>query len=83
MPHNETPRPNKAYNMELSINDEKVKELFAEIITEMLKTKKSILYDIVQEVLEDIGLANAITEGRKNEFVSEDEILSIINKTSQ
>lgn len=69
--------------MELSISDEKVKELFAEIITEMLKTKKSILYDIVQEVLEDIGLANAITEGRKNEFVSEDEILSIINKTSQ
>lgn len=69
--------------MELSINDEKVKELFAEIITEMLKTKKSILYDIVQEVLEDIGLANAISEGRKNEFVSEDEILSIINRTSK
>ena len=69
--------------MELSINDEKTKELLTEIIVELLKTKRNVFYDIVLEALEDVGLANAITEGRKNEFVSEDEIFSIIHGASK
>lgn len=33
------------------------------------------------EALEEVGLANAITEGKKDEFVSEDEIFSILDGT--
>ena len=65
--------------MELLISDEKTKELLTEVVVELLKTKRNVLYDIVLEALEEVGLANAITEGRKNEFVSEDEIFSIID----
>jgi hypothetical protein len=31
------------------------------------------------DALEEVGLANAITEGTEDDFVSEDEIFSILN----
>jgi len=68
--------------MELSISDEKTKELLTEVVLELLKTKRNVLYDVVLEALEEVGLANAIVEGRQNEFVSEEEIFSIIDGAS-
>ncbi len=68
--------------MELSISDEKTKELLTEVVLELLKTKRNVLYDVVLETLEEVGLANAIVEGRKNEFVSEEEVFSIIDCAS-
>lgn len=65
--------------MELSISDEKTKELLTEVIVDLLKTKRDILYDVILEALEEVGLANAIAEGRKDEFVSEDEVFSILD----
>ncbi|CAA9889442.1 conserved hypothetical protein [Candidatus Methylobacter favarea] len=65
--------------MELSISDEKTKELLTEVIVELLKTKREVLYDVVLEALEEVGLANAISEGRKNDFVSDDEIFPLLN----
>lgn len=69
--------------MELSISDEKTKELLTEVVLELLKTKRNVLYDVVLEALEEVGLANAIVEGRKDEFVSEDEVFSIIDGASK
>ena len=60
--------------MELHISDEKTKELLSEVVVELLQTKKNLLYDVIIEALEDVGLENAIAEGRKNDFVPEDEI---------
>ena len=68
--------------MKLTISDEKTKELLTEVVLELLKTKRNVLYDVVLEALEEVGLANAIGEGRKDEFVSEDEIFSIIDGAS-
>ncbi len=65
--------------MQISISDEKTKELLTEVIVELLKTKRDILYDVVLEALEEVGLANATAEGRKNDFVSEDEIFSLLD----
>ncbi len=65
--------------MELSINNEKTKELLTEVMSDLLKTKRDTLYDVVLEALEVVGLANAIAEGRKDEFVSEAEMFSILD----
>jgi len=64
--------------MELLISDEKTKELLTEVIVELIENKREIFYDIILEALEEIGLANAVSEGRKNEFVSEDRIFNIL-----
>lgn len=65
--------------MQISISDEKTKELLTEVIVELLKTKRDVLYDVVLEALEEVGLANAIAEGRKNDFVPEDDIFSLLD----
>ena len=60
--------------MELSISDEKTKEQLTEVVIELLKSKRDLIYDVLLEALEEVGLANAITEGRTDDFVGEDEM---------
>ena len=64
--------------MELTISDEKTKELLTEVLVEMIQQKREVFYEIILEALEDVGLANAIAEGRRGEFVGEDKIMSIL-----
>ncbi|MDU9047510.1 MAG: hypothetical protein Q3M30_01580 [Candidatus Electrothrix sp. Rat3] len=65
--------------MELSISDEKTKELLTEVVIELLKSKRDLIYDVLLEALEEVGLANAIAEGRTDDFVSEEEVFSILD----
>ena len=43
--------------MELLISDEKTKELLTEVVVDLLKTKRNVLYDIVLEAWSEVGLA--------------------------
>ncbi|MGI8669226.1 MAG: hypothetical protein ACR2J3_05165 [Aridibacter sp.] len=62
--------------MELTISDEKTKELLTEVLIEMMKTKRDVFQEIFLEALEEVGLANAIREGRKNDFDSKEEVFN-------
>jgi len=64
--------------MELTLSDEKAKELMTEVFVEMIRQKRELFYEIVLEALEDAALGNAIAEGRKDNFVSEDRIMEIL-----
>ncbi len=64
--------------MELTIDDNKLKDLMRETLAEMIRENREGFYDLVLEALEEAGLANAIKEGRTNSFVSEDRILKIL-----
>lgn len=64
--------------MELVISDEKFKEMIKEILVEMIKEKRDLFYELVLEAIEEVGVAKAITEGREDNFVSEDRILAIL-----
>ena len=61
----------------------KTKELLTEVMVELIKTNRDVLHEIILEALEEVGLANAITEGRQNDFVEEKEIFSILNGEGQ
>lgn len=69
--------------MELTISDDKTKELLAEVISEMLIKRRDVFQEIIVEALEEIGLGNAIAEGRKNDFVSEKNIFDILEGKSE
>ncbi len=64
--------------MEMTLSEEKTKELLTEILIEMIQKKREVFYEIILEALEEIGLANAIAETREDDFVSEDEIFDIL-----
>lgn len=62
--------------MVLPISDEKTKELLTEVLIEMMRNKRDVFQEIFLEALEEVGLVNAISGGRKNDFVSESEVWS-------
>jgi hypothetical protein len=43
-----------------------------------MKNKREMLHEIVIEALEDVGLANAISESRAGDYVPESQIRSIL-----
>ena len=47
---------------------------------ELLRSKWDLIYDVLLEALEELGLANAITEGRTDDFVAEDEVFSVLDR---
>jgi predicted house-cleaning noncanonical NTP pyrophosphatase (MazG superfamily) len=64
--------------MRLAISDEKLKKVMKEAIIEAIQEKKKEFYNILLEAIEEIALANAIKQGRKNKFVSEKRILKTL-----
>jgi hypothetical protein len=64
--------------MQITISEEKTKEFLKEILVELIESKQELFYEIVTEALEDIGLGKAIAESRNDEFVSEEEIFTIL-----
>ena len=64
--------------MELTINETQAKELLKQVVIELVKEKRNLFFEIVVEAMEEIGLANAIREGRRDEFVSEEQITAIL-----
>ncbi|WP_459991610.1 hypothetical protein [Methylosoma difficile] len=63
----------------ISLNDDKTKELLTEVMVELIKSNRDVLREIMVDALEEVGLTNAIAEGRNNDFVSEAEIFSILS----
>jgi len=55
-----------------------LKDLVKEAVAEALEQQKSYLYDVVAEALEDIAMAHAIREGDQGDFVSREEVFSIL-----
>ena len=46
---------------------------------DIIKNRKDLFYDLIVEAIEEIGLANAIQEGRQDEFIEEETIFSLLN----
>ena len=64
--------------MELSISDEKTKELLTEVLIDLMKNRRDVLNEIILEALEEVGLASAIEQGKSGDWVPEGEIRSIL-----
>lgn len=64
--------------MASTVDQMETKALLKEALVELLQERREEFYDLFVEVLEEIGLANAIQEGRLNEFVNEEYVTSIL-----
>jgi len=66
--------------MEIIIKEDEIKSMLEDVVFKLFQEKKEIFRDIVEEVMEDIALCKAIEEGRKDEFVSQEKIMEILNR---
>ncbi|NUQ84734.1 MAG: hypothetical protein HUU11_08475 [Anaerolineales bacterium] len=62
----------------ISLDEKQFKVLLKQTLIELFEERRDIFSAIVAEALEDIGLANAIREGRKDDFVGKEEIDAIL-----
>lgn len=62
----------------ISLDEKQFKILLKQTLIELIDERSDLFSAIVAEALEDIGLANAIRKGRKNDFISREEIQSIL-----
>ena len=65
--------------MQPLMSDEgKIKQLIKEALVEALQEQKGIFHDLIVEVIEDIGLKNAVRQGANTESVSRNKIFDIL-----
>jgi len=64
--------------MELTIDETHAKKLLKEVMIELVRERQDLFFEIILEAMEEVGLANAIREGRQNEFITEEEIKKIL-----
>ena len=64
--------------MDLKISEQQAKQLLKEAIVELMEEKRDLFFEVMLEAMEEVGLANAIREGRRGQFVSEDEVRAIL-----
>ena len=62
----------------ISLDEERVKELFKQAVLELFQERKDLLYDLFAEVVEDFALANAIREGEATETIGRAEVFQIL-----
>lgn len=64
---------------QLIANQNELKIIFKQALKELIIEDKEIFADLFAEVIEDMGLINAIKEGDNDQVVSRNEIFSILN----
>jgi hypothetical protein len=64
--------------MEPLMDESKIKNLLKEAISEVFEEKKTMLYDLFVEAIEDIALVNAIKEGEPTASVNREDIFRIL-----
>ena len=63
---------------QVSLEEERVKELFKEALLELLQEQRDVLYDLLAEVIEDSALMNAIKEGESTQTVQRADVFEAL-----
>ncbi len=64
----------------ITLDEQKLRELLKQAVIEALQERQDLWQDAIRDALEDVGLANAILQGRKGDFVDEEEITALLKR---
>jgi hypothetical protein len=67
---------------QISMDDRQVKDLLKEAILELLEERRDLFYQLFAEVIEDVGLAQAIREGAGTERVNREEVMRALEQAA-
>ena len=56
-----------------------MKKVFKNVLIEVLEEKKELLESVIIDVIEDIGMLNAIKQGEKRDFVNNEDFLKTLD----
>ncbi|MDB9494583.1 hypothetical protein PN441_17280 [Spirulina major CS-329] len=64
----------------VTLDETKLKELLKVAIFELIQEEKEMFSEILSDVIENIGMINAIKEGEQTELVNQEEIFKILEQ---
>ena len=65
-----------------TMENQELKGLVKEALIEVLQDRRDLIRDVLDEALEDLGLLQAIEEGRNSQEVSREEVFAHLNSAS-
>ncbi|MFN5856302.1 MAG: hypothetical protein ACK456_10460 [Pseudanabaenaceae cyanobacterium] len=60
------------------LESQDLRPLLKELLREMFTQERDLLAELIYEVMEDVAMAKAITEGKDDENVERDEIFALL-----
>ncbi len=63
----------------ITIEEGQLKDLIKTALIDVLETRRDLVREIFEEVMEDVALSRAIEQGMKSETVSRDEVYAILD----
>ena len=63
---------------QISLNEYQIKSIFKAAIIEVFEERKDLLVEVLEEVLEDIGLITAMKAGEESAEVSREEVFKLL-----
>lgn len=64
----------------LSLEDKHTKDLIKQALVELFQERRDLFADLFDELIEDVGLTNAMREAENSGTVSEEEIMAVLGK---
>jgi len=64
----------------LSLEDKHTKDLIKQALVELFQERRDLFADLFDELIEDVGLTNAMREAENSGTVSEEEIMAALGK---
>ena len=68
--------------MEPSINQAQLKNVIKTALVEVLEERQDLLYDAIEDAIEDVAFARAIEEGESTKLVTREEIFKLFEDKS-
>ena len=68
--------------MAIASEQSAIKAMFKESLVEALHENKLLFEEVFTDVIEEIGLSEAIRQGRETEIASSEEVLKILQHNS-
>lgn len=64
----------------VTLDETKLKELLKIAIFELIQEEKEMFSELLGDIIEEIGMVNAIQEGENTEIVPQEEIFKILEQ---
>jgi hypothetical protein len=61
-----------------TVDDQHMKDLIKQALLELFQERRDLFTDVFEELIEDVGLANAMQEAEGSEIVSEKEVMTAL-----
>ncbi|NJO17406.1 MAG: hypothetical protein HC877_17185 [Thioploca sp.] len=68
---------------QISLNEYQIKSIFKAAIIEVLEERKDLLVEVLEEVLEDMGLITAMKAGEESAEVSREEVFKLLRSKGE